>query len=240
MENKNTSDSSPVMIIGGLVAIIVITLGVLGFIAIQQRPVEVASNAPAADAPAVTNETTVVTETTTAVVSDTTTAAVTESASSVVTTTVAAVVTDTATTAVTNTAAAVTTTAALSDTAAPVTTTASVTAAAPAAAGPVDMAAVTAAVTKGTCGACHTIPGIATAVGMIGPNLGTIGADAGTRIAGYTAEAYLRESILNPNAFIAPKCPTGDCVPGLMLPNLADIITPDEIDLIISYLLTLK
>ncbi|MCE7989458.1 MAG: hypothetical protein DYG89_50545 [Caldilinea sp. CFX5] len=233
MENKNTVDSSPLMIIGGLVAIIVITLGVLGLFAIQQRPVEVAVAEPAAntaaDAAASTpvSETAAVTETTTTVAGDAATAVVTDTTSSAVTTTAAAVVTDTA-------SAAVTTTASVTGTAAPVS------AAAPAAAAALDMTAVTAAVTKGTCGACHAIPGIATAVGMIGPSLATIGADAGTRVAGTTAEAYLRESILNPNAFIAPKCPTGDCVPGLMLPNLADIITPDEIDLIISYLLTLK
>lgn len=255
MENKNTGERSPLMIIGGLVAIIVITLGVLGLFAIQQRPVEVANNAPAADAAAAVSAaaSTPVSESA-AVTETTTTAAISDTATSAVTTTVAAVVTDTATTAVTNTAsAAVTTTAAVSGTAAPVTTTAPVSAAAAvaatapvsaaapaAAAGPIDMAAVTAAVTKGTCGACHTIPGIDTAVGMIGPALATIGTDAGTRVAGTTAEAYLRESILNPNAFIAPKCPTGDCLPGLMLPNLADILTPAEIDLIISYLLTLK
>lgn len=238
MENKHTGERSPLMIIGGLVAIIVITLVVLGLFAIQQRPVEVASSAPAADTAADTaaDAPTPVSES----------AAVTET-----TTTVAVVVTDTTSTAVTNTtAAAVTTTAAVSGTAAvtttaPVTTAAVVTATAPVsaaapAAGPIDIAAVTAAVTKGTCGACHTIPGIDTAVGMIGPALATIGTDAATRVAGTTAEAYLRESILNPNAFIAPKCPTGDCLPGLMLPNLADILTPAEIDLIIGYLLTLK
>ena len=103
----------------------------------------------------------------------------------------------------------------------------------------VDLAAVSAIVAKGTCAACHVIPGIEGAVGAVGPDLSDIGATAGTRIDGYTAEEYLRESITNPNAFIAPECPAGDCFPGVMLPNLADILTEEEIDMLIDYLLTL-
>lgn len=90
--------------------------------------------------------------------------------------------------------------------------------------------------TKGTCVACHVIPNIPGAVGVIGPDLTQIGAAGATRIPGYTAEQYIRESILNPNAFIAPECPTGACLPGVMLQNLADILTPEEIDLVVAYL----
>ncbi|MEZ4660575.1 MAG: c-type cytochrome [Caldilineaceae bacterium] len=110
---------------------------------------------------------------------------------------------------------------------------------APAEAAPVDMAAVTTIVTKGTCGACHVIPGVDIAVGMIGPDLSNIGAEAGTRVPGLSAEEYIRQSIMEPNAVIAPKCPTGDCLPGIMLPNLAEILAPEEIDTIVGYLLTL-
>lgn len=223
MENKSAADRSPVLISAGIVAIIVITLVVLGLFAIWQMPTDVANTGNEANTAAVAEAT---------ATPATATAAVTETTTTVVTATASAGVTDT-------TAAAVTTTAALSGTAAAAVTTTVPVSAAPAVAGAVDMTAVTAAVTKGTCGACHTIPGVDIAVGMIGPNLATIGTDAATRIAGYTAEAYLRESILSPNAFIAPKCPTGDCLPNLMLPNLADLLTPAEIDTIIGYLLTL-
>lgn len=89
---------------------------------------------------------------------------------------------------------------------------------------------------KGTCVACHVIPNVPGAVGVIGPDLTTIGAVGATRIAGYTAEEYIRESILNPNAFIAPECPTGPCLAGVMLQNLADTLTPEEIDLVVAYL----
>ena len=111
---------------------------------------------------------------------------------------------------------------------------------APAQAAPVDMAAVTAAVTKGTCGACHVIPGIDIAVGQIGPDLSSIGAEAGTRVPGLSAAEYIHQSILDPNAVIAPKCPTGACLPGIMLPNLGELLTPAEIDTIVGYLLTLQ
>lgn len=104
---------------------------------------------------------------------------------------------------------------------------------------PVDVDAVAAIVTKGTCGACHVIPGIDGAGGMVGPDLSNIGTAAETRIDGYSAEEYLLESILDPNAFIAPECPAGDCLPGLMLPNLADLLTTEEIDTLVSYLVTL-
>lgn len=98
---------------------------------------------------------------------------------------------------------------------------------------------VIAAVTKGTCFACHVIPGIPTAVGQVGPNLSEIGATAATRIPGYTAEEYIHESLLNPNAFVAPECPTGPCLPNLMVQNLGDILTPEEIDAVVAYLTTL-
>lgn len=247
MENKNKAGGSPVVIVAGLVVIIVITLGVLGLIAIRQAPTDKTSTGNGANTAAVA-DTAATPTSATASVTDTAAAVVTNTTSTVATNTVAVAVTNTATTAVTgttavtNTATAVTTTAAVSSTAAPVTTTAPVSpaAAAPAAAAPVDMAAVKAVVTKGTCGVCHTIPGLDIAVGVIGPNLSAIGADAATRIPGTTAEAYIRQSIQDPNAFIAPKCPTGPCVPGVMLPNLKDILTPAEIDTVVNYLLTLK
>ncbi len=108
------------------------------------------------------------------------------------------------------------------------------------AAPPVASDAVVAAVAKGTCNACHTIPGVPGAVGIVGPNLANIGANAATRIAGYSAEQYLHESIVNPNAFVAPQCPFGSCTAGSMPATLAQTLSGDEIETLISYLLTLK
>jgi cytochrome c peroxidase len=96
-----------------------------------------------------------------------------------------------------------------------------------------------AAFTKAGCAGCHTIPGIPDAVGTVGPELSNIGGDAATRKSGLDAEGYIRESILDPAAFIAPECPNGPCPANVMLPNFSDRLTAEEIELIVAYLLTL-
>lgn len=110
---------------------------------------------------------------------------------------------------------------------------------APASDGEIDMEAVIAAVTKGGCAACHVMPGIPGGVGVIGPDMTNIGVDAATRVPGESAEEYLRLSIMEPNAFIAPQCPTGDCLANLMPVTLATTLTPEEIDTLVNWMLTL-
>jgi mono/diheme cytochrome c family protein len=102
--------------------------------------------------------------------------------------------------------------------------------------GDVDLEAVTAAVNKAGCSACHTIPDIPGAIGVVGPSLANIGLDGATRRPDYTAEAYIRESLLQPNAFTAPECPTGPCITGAM-PQI--VLDDPEIELLVSYLSTL-
>ena len=96
-----------------------------------------------------------------------------------------------------------------------------------------------AAFAKAGCAGCHTIPGVPDAVGLVGPDLSAIGSEAELREEGIAGETYLRESILDPQAFIAPRCPNGDCPENVMLPNIADRLTETEIELIIDYLLGL-
>ncbi len=104
-------------------------------------------------------------------------------------------------------------------------------------AGPVDLDAAIAAAEKAGCAACHTIPGIPNAAGLVGPDLTHIGADAAGRIDGYSAEEYIRESIAEPLAFNAPECPFGPCPVGAMPPlQLSD----NEIGALVNYLVTLK
>ena len=102
------------------------------------------------------------------------------------------------------------------------------------AAGPSE--AALAAINAGGCTACHTIPDIPGAVGRLGPNLANIGVDAAGRRDGYTAEEYIHESIVEPNAFTAPDCPDGPCAAGLM-----PVLPLDEaqVEAIVTYLLTL-
>lgn len=95
---------------------------------------------------------------------------------------------------------------------------------------------VVAAFNKGGCGNCHTIAGVPGANGQVGPNLSNIGAEAASRRDGYTAEEYIRESILDPNTFIAPQCPAGDCPSGVMLQTFAETLSSADLDTIVGYL----
>jgi len=89
---------------------------------------------------------------------------------------------------------------------------------------------------KAACTGCHVIPDVPGAVGAVGPDLSEIGLVGATRVEGLSAVEYIRQSILDPNAFIAPECPTGPCLPGLMIQNLGDVLTPEEIDHVVAYL----
>ena len=102
---------------------------------------------------------------------------------------------------------------------------------------------VIAAFQKGTCGSCHVIPGIPNAAGVIAPDLSNVHLaalkyfDSGSYSGeATTAEEYIHESILDPNLFVAPKCPTGACAPNIMPATLKDSLTTDEINLIVKYL----
>ncbi len=103
--------------------------------------------------------------------------------------------------------------------------------------------AVLAAFQKGACGSCHTIAGIPNAVGVIAPDLSDISMMADEHIksdaytgAATTAEEFIHESIIDPNLFVAPTCPTGACAPNVMPATMADTLTTDEINSIVSYL----
>ena len=100
-------------------------------------------------------------------------------------------------------------------------------------------AEVVAAFNKGGCSACHTIPGIPGANGNVGPDLTEIGAGAATRVEGVAADEYLRQSILDPNAVIAPECPNGSCPANVMLQTFAQTLSEDDLNSIVSYLTVL-
>jgi hypothetical protein len=79
--------------------------------------------------------------------------------------------------------------------------------------------AIMAAFAKAGCPGCHTIPGVPNATGTVGPNLSAIGLQASERKAGLDAE----------------ECPR-DTMP----PNFSELLTEDEITLLVDYLLTLN
>ena len=88
------------------------------------------------------------------------------------------------------------------------------------------------------CFTCHTIDGVPGATGLLGPDLTHIGTDAATRQPGVSAEDYLRQSITEPESFVAEGVERA--VPGLMLPALTAGLTDDDVDALVAYLLEQK
>jgi cytochrome c oxidase subunit II len=114
--------------------------------------------------------------------------------------------------------------------AAATTTTPTTTAAAPtttAAATPtVDAKAV---FTSAGCGACHTLAAAGTS-GKVGPDLDTAPAkDAKT--AGMALDAFVKQSIVDPNAFIAPGF-----TKGIMPATFGQTLTPAKIDALVTFI----
>ena len=90
------------------------------------------------------------------------------------------------------------------------------------------------------CQACHGDPQGDSASATVGPWLGNIGNEAGTRIEGVSAEQYIYESILDPNAFIAPECPNGPCSePSAMRMDYPNVLSEQDMADLVEYYLTL-
>lgn len=117
-------------------------------------------------------------------------------------------------------------------TAAPVATTAPEPTQAPAAGG--DAAAGQAVFSAKGCVACHTIQGLAGAVGQIGPDLTNLATKAATRVSGMSAEAYIREAIEDPPAFLA------EGFAPLMPATIRSSMNDTEYEDLVAYLLTLN
>lgn len=89
------------------------------------------------------------------------------------------------------------------------------------------------------CNSCHgqpETPGSA----AVGPWLGEIGTVGATRIEGVGAQQYVYDSILHPNNFIVPECPTGPCAePSAMLATFAFNLSlnPQDMADLLAYLL---
>lgn len=82
------------------------------------------------------------------------------------------------------------------------------------------------------CSRCH---GTQSDIVVVGPSLAGVATRAGTRIAGMDAQAYIRDSILNPTAYTVDGF-----VEGTMPLNFRDEIPPDDFEAVVAFLLTLK
>lgn len=81
------------------------------------------------------------------------------------------------------------------------------------------------------CATCHSLePDVI----IVGPSLAGVATRAQTRVPGTSAEEYLRTSLLHPGEFIVPG------FNNVMAQNLGEVLTGDQINQLIAFLLTLE
>ncbi len=83
------------------------------------------------------------------------------------------------------------------------------------------------------CGGCHTIEGLS--AGIVGPNQTHIATVAETRIPGMSAEEYIRESILDPSAYVVEGFDDN-----IMPKTYGEMLTSEEISDLVAFLLSLR
>ena len=82
------------------------------------------------------------------------------------------------------------------------------------------------------CARCHSASGETV---IVGPSLSGIAERAGERVDGLDARAYIRNSIMDPSAYVVEGFSDG-----LMPQDLPGQLSPEELEAVIEYLLTLK
>ena len=103
----------------------------------------------------------------------------------------------------------------------------------------VDAAAGEESYQSNACFACHGQPDGSVAA-AVGPELSDIANVAAERVEGMSAEQYIYESILDPNAFIVPECPTGPCAdPSQMRLDYGNVFDEQGMADLIAYYMTL-
>lgn len=102
-------------------------------------------------------------------------------------------------------------------------------------AGEVDGAALFAQTTLEGQAGCVTCHSLSPDRVIVGPSLANIGAEAGSRVAGSSAEEYLRESIVDPSAYVVDGFQDGQ------MPSVwGDVLSDAQITALVDYLLTLR
>ena len=85
--------------------------------------------------------------------------------------------------------------------------------------------------TNAGCRICHSLD---RGRDLVGPSLAGVGTRASTTVPGQSGAEYLRQSIVDPDAYVVPGYPAGQ-----MLASLEDALTPEELNNLIAFLLTL-
>jgi mono/diheme cytochrome c family protein len=88
--------------------------------------------------------------------------------------------------------------------------------------------------TSMTCIACHNLAAdqTPTSRGPVGPNFGNLNENAANRVAGLSAEEYIHQSIVEPNAYIADNYPSG-----IMPQTFAQQMSEEEINAMVTWLI---
>ncbi len=84
------------------------------------------------------------------------------------------------------------------------------------------------------CVTCHSLD---KGVVIVGPSFAGIGTSAATMVPGLSAEAYIRQSIEEPDTFITPGF---EDKKGVMPQDWKTVLTPEQEDDLVAYLLSLK
>ncbi len=88
------------------------------------------------------------------------------------------------------------------------------------------------------CTACHRISSKGNSNGP-GPNLNGLKDRAGNQVPGLSAREYVKQSILDPGAFIVEECPKSKCV-DVMYKKYHEKISSEDLEKLVNYLLTLN
>ena len=89
------------------------------------------------------------------------------------------------------------------------------------------------------CTSCHKIGELGESH-KVGPDLSGIGLIAQQRVSGLSAAEYLRQSIVDPNAFVPTECPNGACMPNIMPRDYEIRLSTEQIGTVVAHLLTMK